>query len=163
VGITDKPGSPADAVAELLHYGVLGMHWGVRKQRPVVSRVKRASAQRSPSSSSGHDAHMQARERGFRRIMLGLAVGGTLAYGALRLSRGGVNHETLKLAGLGARVVGRGVRYRAGHAVGRGLVRTQHGINQARLVGKGARIVGRAARNTFVAGYRAERARRSGG
>ncbi len=149
MAITDKPGSPAEAVAELQHYGVLGMHWGVRKARPVGNRVKRASG--APRRTAGSmSQHEQARERGFKRIMLGLAVGGTVAYGALRLSKGGVNRDTLKLAGLGARIAARGIRVRAAHGIARGAIATQRGIDQARLVGRGAR-------SAFMIGYRNRR------
>lgn len=44
----EKPGSPADAIQELMHHGVLGQKWGVRRNRsgPLLSDSQKQTAKK---------------------------------------------------------------------------------------------------------------------
>lgn len=76
---------------ELSHYGVRGMKWGVRKQRPMVIGRSRS---KSYESADQQKAARRARAKRAAKIGAGIAVGVLAAYGAKKL----YNKQVLQMA-----------------------------------------------------------------
>ena len=76
---------------ELSHYGVRGMKWGIRKQRPMVIGRSRS---KSYESADQQKAARRARAKRAAKIGAGIAVGVLAAYGAKKL----YNKQVLEMA-----------------------------------------------------------------
>lgn len=74
----------------LMHYGVPGMKWGVRKQRVTSGKTNRRSSKTSMS-----EADRKARRRRNIKIAAGVALA---AYGAHKLYTGRLNNQAAEKA-----------------------------------------------------------------
>ena len=77
----------------LMHYGIKGMKWGVRKQRVASGKMNRRSAKNSMS-----EADRKARRRRNIKIAAGVAGGALAAYGAHKIYTGSLNNRAAKKA-----------------------------------------------------------------
>lgn len=76
----------------LIHFGIPGMKWGVRKQRPT-SNVQVA---RSNGFASQRKAERRAKARKAVKVGKAVAVGVLAAYGATKLIKATSNHVQVK-------------------------------------------------------------------
>ena len=77
----------------LMHYGIKGMKWGVRKQRVASGKMNRRSAKNSMS-----EADRKARRRRNMKIAAGVAGGALAAYGAHKIYTGRLNNRAAEKA-----------------------------------------------------------------
>lgn len=77
----------------LMHYGIPGMKWGVRKQRVTSGKTNRRS-----SKSSMSEADRKARRRRNMKIAAGVAGVALAAYGAHKIYTGGLNNRAAEKA-----------------------------------------------------------------
>lgn len=78
---------------ELYHFGVKGMHWGVRKKYDKIGR----SHNKNQNDEITKNRHRLS-DKTKRNIKIGATVAGTclLAYGGYRLYKNGVFDSTIK-------------------------------------------------------------------
>lgn len=77
----------------LMHYGVPGMKWGVRKQRVTSGKTKRRSSKGSMSEED-----KKARRRRNAKIAAGVAGVALSAYGAHKIYTGRLNNRAAEKA-----------------------------------------------------------------
>lgn len=77
----------------LMHYGVPGMKWGVRKQRVASGKMNRRSAK-----NSMYEADRKARRRRNSKIAAGVAGVALAAYGAHKIYTGSLNNHAAEKA-----------------------------------------------------------------
>ena len=77
----------------LMHYGVPGMKWGVRKQRVTSGKTKRRSSKGSMSEED-----KKARRRRNAKIAAGVAGVALAAYGAHKIYTGSLNNSAAEKA-----------------------------------------------------------------
>ena len=77
----------------LMHYGVPGMKWGVRKQRVASGKTNRRSVKNSMS-----EADRKARRRRNIKIAAGVAGVALAAYGAHKIYTGSLNNRAAEKA-----------------------------------------------------------------
>ena len=83
---------------ELEHYGVKGMKWGVRKQRPRSNRVRSPKQEKTPDQI----AQAQARRKAaLKKVAKGAAIIGGLAVGGVLVSQVARATGTADYAALG--------------------------------------------------------------
>lgn len=72
---------------ELYHYGVPGMKWGRRKQKPVSSGRTRSAQTKSAATDSDEARRLARKKKAKKAAIVGAAVVGTAlaAYGAYKL------------------------------------------------------------------------------
>lgn len=102
---------PHDELKDLEHYGVLGMKWGIRKQRKPTRKVARLAAKKMPDEQLRMKINRMNLENQYVDLVVGKKQGQNFVANTLKKSAG------IILAGYSTKYMKKGIEFLANYLI----------------------------------------------